>query len=248
MSSVLGVTKDLMWSKFKLVSWVILLNLVELAIVLPTGILKQKWVGYGEGVLVASACLVYFLGLILLTNDNERILFSSRYRLIPIDEAKLYFSNLVTNCLAYLYLVIVTTGLFIISSYTLMKSDIFLHFMIYDDKQSSLLISDLVISVLAVLLIWTGSTLIHLLMNYLSDSWEVKHPRIMSLVLKIVIIGLASAVIFYTLTRMSVIGMNRYNEIPNHVFEWVSVIDLIVIILSITLGLHLLKNYSETSE
>lgn len=159
MSSVLGITKDLMRDKFKLVNKLLLLNFVELTIILATGILHQKWISYGEGLLIESSCLMYFLGLILLINNSQKVLNSNRYRLLPISEIKLYFSDLVGNCLSYLYMTVITTIFFVLASYTVMGKDIFLHFKIMFEDQKALWIQNLVISGLAVILIWTGSSM-----------------------------------------------------------------------------------------
>ncbi|KRK41867.1 hypothetical protein IV63_GL001257 [Companilactobacillus crustorum] len=244
MSSVLGITKDLMRDKFKLVNKLLLLNFVELTIILATGILHQKWISYGEGLLIESSCLMYFLGLILLINNSQKVLNSNRYRLLPISELKLYFSDLVGNCLSYLYMTVITTIFFVLASYTVMGKDIFLHFKIMFEDQKALWIQNLVISGLAVILIWTGSSMIHLLMNYFGDFLKFKRQAI---ILKVITFGLASIIIFYTLTRMSLIGMNFYIETPNHVFEKVCLIDTLGIFLSIGIGNFLLKNYSETT-
>lgn len=247
MSSVLGVTKSLMWNKFKLVNVLLFFYLIELVIILASGILKSKWIGYGEGYLIMSACVVYFAGVILLVRDNERVISNNRYRLVPISETKLYFSNLMTTCFAYGYVGIVTTGMFILSSYTEMKSDIFLHFMIYTDMQWELFIKDSVITVLGIILIWTGSTMIHLLMDFVSNYWALGNSKIATILVNGLILGLACSVIFITLTRMSVIGMSRYMDLVNNTFEKVCLFDIGAIVGTIIINLYLLQNHFETN-
>jgi hypothetical protein len=247
MSSVLGVTKDLMWKKFKLVNLILFFDVIVVGLILTTGILRNKLISYGEGVLVLCACVVYFSGVILLVWENEKILSSNRYRLIPLSESKLYFVNLITACLAYFYLGILATGIFIFSSYTQMKTDIFLHFVIATDMQLDTFVMDSVITILGIILIWTSSTTIHLLLEYVSDFFNFDSRRGINICLNIVILLLASTVVFLTLTQMSRIGMNRYQDVPNNSFEIVCLLDVFGIISSSVVNLILLNNFSETT-
>lgn len=247
MSSVLGVTKDLMWRKFKLVNLILFFDVIAVGLILSTGILRNKLISYGEGVLVLCACLVYFVGMILLVWENEKILSNNRYRLIPLSESKLYFINLFTSCLAYFYLGVLATGIFVLSSYTQMRTDIFLHFVLATDMQQGLFIMNSVITILGIILIWTSSTTIHLLLEYVSNFFDFDYRRGINIGLKIVILLLASIVIFLTLTQMSRIGMNRYQEVPNNNFEIVCLLDVFGIITSSIINLILLKNYAETA-
>lgn len=241
MSSVLGVTKDLMWSKFKLMNLILLFNLIGISVILISGILKQKWI------LVEIACLVYFVGVILLVDFNERVISNNRYRLVPISETKLYLSNLITTCLAYGYLGIMATGTFMASAYLQMKSDLLVSFMTYTDMRWELFIEDAIIMVLAIILIWTGSTLVHLLLDFVSNFFDVKNRRIISIVVKLLILGLSAAIIFLTLINMTMIGLNRYMEIRNDAFLKFCLIEIFGIILTSVGNVYLLQNYFETS-
>lgn len=245
MSSVLGVTKDLMWNKFKLVNLILFFNVAVFAVILVSGILKSEWF-YGEGILVGIACLVYFIGVILLVRDNESVISNNRYRLIPISEIKLYFSNLLTTCLAYAYLGILATLLFVGTSYLQMKSDIFVHFMIYTDMQLELFIEDAVITVLGIVLIWTGSTLVHLIVSCLSDVLAMNNQKFIKIIMNFLILILSVGVIFFTLTQMSIIGMNRYMNIPNNAFLRLCLFDAFGIVMSSVFNVYLLQNYFET--
>lgn len=246
MSSVLGVTKNLLWNKFKLVNLILFFYVIVIGLILTTGTLNNKLISYGEGVLIICACAVYFTGVILLVRENEKVLSSSHYRLIPLSEAKLYFINLTTTCLAYFYLGILATWIFIISSYTQMKTDIFQHFVIVTDMQLQLFIMDSIITVLGIVLIWTSSTMIRLLVEYVRDFFDLQHQRIITICWNILILLLASIIIFLTLMQMSRIGMNRYQNLPNNNFQIVCLLDVFGIVSSSVINLFLLKNFAET--
>lgn len=258
MSSVLGVTKDLMWSKFKLMNMILLFDLLEVLVLIFIGVLKLNGakqgkarlsilLNYSEGVLIFSACVVYLIGVLLLIRSNEQVFSNDRYRLIPLSEMKLYFINLVTTSLAYCYLVISATGIFILASYTQMKSDIFLHFIIWNSNELKLLVKDGVITMLGIILIWTCGTLIHLLVDYLSNFLSTNKRKLTFVIMNFLILGLSMGIIFVTLTRMSLIDLDDYRGLVAQTFFKVCFFDLAGIGLSIIGSLHLLQNYFETS-
>ncbi|WP_186811261.1 hypothetical protein [Companilactobacillus nantensis] len=127
-----------------------------------------------------------------------------------------------------------------------MRNDVFYHTVIDDNIQFELLLKDITLIFLAVVLIWTGSTLVHLLMNYINDFLQIKSQKLLYVIFNLLIIAAALAIIFWTLTEMSKVGMYRYTDVPNNIFPIVCLVDVIGILISIFGGLYLLENQAET--
>ena len=247
MSSLLGVSKDLIWSKFKLINLILLIDVIGVLVFIGMNNFHTKLNSqYPVGLMVKIAAAVCVISIILLVRANENVLSSNRYRLVPISDNKLYFSNLLTTCLIYLYFGLVESIIFISSLYYFMKKDVIHHLIVISDMQLELLIKELAIGILAVLLILTGSTLIHLSMGYFSNCLPIKNQGIIPLAFYILIVTFGGANIYWTLTRMSVLGMYRYTGMHNNEFLIVSVIDIVGILISIVVGLDLLKNQAGT--
>lgn len=247
MSSLLGVNKELFWGKFKLINLILLINMIAIGIIIGiTSFDTINFRSFPQGIMIISATVFFILGIVFLVNCNERVFSSNRYRLIPISESQLYFSNLLTSGLTYFYFCLIESIIFLGSLYYYMRNDVFYHTVIDDNIQFELLLKDLVLIALAVILIWTGSTLVHLLMNYISDFLHVKNQRVLAVVFNLLILAAALAIIFWTLTEMSKVGMYRYTDVPNYIFPIVCLIDIAGIVISVVGGLYLLKNQAET--
>lgn len=90
MSSVLRISKGLMWQKFKLVNLVLLFNVVVILVAFALGTVGGLFRNeYPLGRVVFSVCAICLLGIILLALVNEKVLSDNRYRLIPISDGQL---------------------------------------------------------------------------------------------------------------------------------------------------------------
>ncbi|CAJ1185001.1 hypothetical protein CPR19088_GLDEOEPO_01816 [Companilactobacillus paralimentarius] len=247
MSSLLGVSKELIWSKFRPINLTLLINIILVGIII--GITKFDSIffrSFPQGLMIISATVFFILGIVILVNLNEKVLSSNRYRLIPISESQLYFSNLLTSGLIYFYFCLIESIIFLGSLYYYMRNDVFYHTVIDDNIQFELLLKDITLIFLAVVLIWTGSTLVHLLMNYINDFLQIKSQKLLYVIFNLLIIAAALVIIFWTLTEMSKVGMYRYTDVPNNIFPIVCLVDVIGILISIFGGLYLLENQAET--
>lgn len=247
MGSLLGVSKDLIWSKFKLINLILLVDVIGVLVLIGMDKMDVHLSSqYPVGLMVMAAAVVCVVSIVLLVRANENVLLSNRYRLVPISDNKLYFSNLLTTCLIYLYFGLIESIIFVGSLYYFMKQDVIHHLIVVSDMRLELLIKDLAVGILAVLLILTGSTLIHLSMDYFGNFLPMKNQGIIPLAFYVLILTLVGANIYWALTRMSVLGMYRYTGVHNNEFLIVSTIDIVGILISIVVGLYLLKNQAET--
>lgn len=242
MSSVLGVTKSLMWDKFKLVNVILIFDLL----VSLTYFLTRTFFGsipYLEslGVVILILVATVGCGLIFLTLKNETILVSNRYRLIPLESEKLYLSNFLTTGFAYLYLGVVEVSLFCLKLLPKYRvAELFDHLFNYE-----MLISEFLLA-LAVILIWTLSSSIHLLSNVLSNFLPRKRRKLIAVVVYVVVAIVAYEIFDQTLTITSRLSMYHYMQVNNTLFRKSILLDLGGIISGTILNLYLLKNYGET--
>ena len=122
MNSVLGVSKYLIWNKFKLMSFILLVNIIELVLLVPLDWGSMFSQNYPLGKVIFSSLIVYLLGALFLIRENEQVFLNSKYSLIPVTEIKIYFSNLITTFLIYLYFWILETSIFL-TAFWLIDSD-----------------------------------------------------------------------------------------------------------------------------
>ncbi|POC05379.1 hypothetical protein CRN54_22945, partial [Vibrio vulnificus] len=86
-----------------LMSFILLVNIIELVLLVPLDWGSMFLQSYPLGKVIFSSLIVYLLGALFLIRENEQVFLNSKYSLIPVTEIKIYFSNLITTFLAYLY-------------------------------------------------------------------------------------------------------------------------------------------------
>jgi len=246
MSSVLGVSKSLVWDKFKLVNIVLFFNLIEVAVLIY--LLKANKslnLGYSAGNMILNAVVVYILGVILLVRFNEQTFANGKYRLIPITETQLYLSNFLTTGLVYLYFWIVETA--ILEATFFVESKQFLPvFDRLDLADIKMLIVSILLSFLGIALIWTMSTVIHLLGNWLTNILPVKSQKLTMTFFYIIVLSLTIAVFYFTLNAIS---LSRIYEATGRSYNLFWIMLLISYLLGIIcfswINIYLLKRCSE---
>jgi len=111
MSSILGITKSLVWDKFKFMNMILLGNLICLLIIIVVGIANPFNSRYPQGLMNLTYGIVFIVGVLGLVLMNEKILGSNRYRLIPVSNWGLYAVNIVTTIVNFLYLLVIETSI-----------------------------------------------------------------------------------------------------------------------------------------
>ena len=110
MTRMRTLNNQLFFNRWKMINLVFLFDLMVLGIIILIDMISNKMTFklvkldklYMYYMLIAF--FAYVVSFVLLAKDNERVLFSNKYRMIPITEWKLYFSNILSSLLTLVYL------------------------------------------------------------------------------------------------------------------------------------------------
>lgn len=195
MSDFWGISKNLIWDKFKLMNWVLAIDVIAIVVIFLINLFKGGNTGfnYVSMLVVLSLMVANFVSFILLSRRNERVLTSSNYRLVPVSDTKLYLSNILTTFLAMAYLWVVETVVSIVVELgaMLLKDSEYAQF------NSSISLSGilsafqfLLFMALSIIAVWSGITLIHFIINLVSGFLPFGRQKFVLFLVYLVVIGL----------------------------------------------------------
>ncbi|TGD22020.1 hypothetical protein EGT49_09885 [Companilactobacillus suantsaicola] len=254
MSNLMGLSKNLFMEKFKLMN--LTLGIDVLAVIVSA---IMYWVSGGFhfemkyllDLFLISMSIMNLVSFILLANKNEHIFTSNNYRLLPITDTKLYFSNLLTTFLAFVYLQVVSqiiSGiLYWISGADIgdVRLDEIPHLVGFVASLALLLI-------IITLMLYSAITVIHFLTNWIKGVLPFKSQKWFNFILYLVVIWIALA-IFNGLTVNIFRGLNYYDlfnassmERLNQVLLISSGIFFVWIVIFSLFNIYLLKRWVET--
>lgn len=245
MTSLMNVSKNLIFEKWKLMNWVFGIDAIAvIGIYLLMLIKGQLNANNVMGTAVLSFGLVNFVVFILLSRSNEHILTSNNYRLIPVTDTKLYLGNILTTFAAFIYLQILegvveviiagASGQFNSTEYGIKGAIDF-----------GTVIQILLLLVLMPLLLWSAITLIHLLISWIGGFVPFGSQKFVRFVLYLVVTWLGLTVfriitgaifkmISSTLSE-GISSLSQFNTVTwlglGVMFAWVVVVTLINIYL-----------------
>jgi len=225
MSSILGITKSLVWDKFKFMNMILLGNLICLLIIIVVGIANPFNSRYPQGLMNLTYGIVFIVGVLGLVLMNEKILGSNRYRLIPVSNWGLYAVNIVTTIVNFLYLLVIETsilacGYFFNNGYFFNKRNfgqeiyhIQQNYPLSDMSRAALLLA------LGVILIWTISTLLRLIIEWSSNFLPVKNNYLLKGIVIIGVILIGTMILFQTLINISQISLYNLSGVKTNLFH-----------------------------
>lgn len=196
MSDFFGVSKNLMWNKFKLMNWILVIDAIAIVVIFFINLFKMGYSSFEfiPVLFVSSIMIVNFVSVVMLARVNERVLTSSNYRLIPISDTKLYLSNILTTLLAMVYLWIVETvinGLVDLIAMIIKYSK-------YKQLSGNISSQDIMAAIqlllfmaLATIVVWSGITLIHFIVNLVSGFLPFGRQKFVLFLVYLVVIGLS---------------------------------------------------------
>jgi len=257
MSEFIGLSKNMISEKWKYANWIIGIDFLALFVI---SLMQAVKTSFGTGILsyiftlfIFSLVLVNIVGVIMFARSNERILTSNNYRLIPTSETKLYFSNLLTTFIAFLYLWILESVvggiIYSLSSHNSMN-------MSYDGIRTA---QDWAMAgkfylflALSIILIWSAVTLIHLLTNWIGGFLPFGKQKFVTFILYLVVIWAASAIFNFTTANIfktlynfgtgEIDNLSSLNSIlgvgSGIMFAWIVVFTVV--------NIYLLKRWTET--
>ena len=259
MSDFIGLSKDLIYDKWKMMNWVVVIELIAFVVIyllrfITGGFDGTFMPGYFAAILAFETVIASLVGFVMLSRSNEQVFTSNNYRLIPVSDTKLYFGNILTTLLAYIYLQIIEGILGNIVMF--MAGSDFSGISLSPTLGSSEIVSMLgilILMVLGTLLMWTSITVIHFLIVWISGFLPFGRQKFITFILYVVVtfIGLiifnftTGNVVKFIYQHLGPQGISNLNQLNNII--WLSCgITLVWIAIFTALNIYFLKRWTET--
>lgn len=259
MSDYINLSKNLIYDKWKTMNWVVIIQLIAFVVMY----LWRLITGGFDGSLMPSYFVAFFtfetvlaslVGFVMLSRRNEQVFTSNNYRLIPVSDTKLYFGNVLTTLLAYIYLQIIEgiLGNIVMFMAGGNWSDISISSVVGHSEIASMVLI-FILMILGTILMWTGITVIHFLIGWISGFLPFGRQKFVTFILYFVVtcIGLiifnftTGKVIKFLITHISTQGITNLNQLNNVL--WISCgITFVWIAIFTLLNIYLLKRWTET--
>ncbi|WP_334351738.1 hypothetical protein [Companilactobacillus sp. HBUAS56257] len=254
MSNLMGLSKNLFMEKFKLINLVFGIDI--LAVIVSA---IMYWISNGLNIqmkyildlFLISMSIMNIVSFILLAKKNEHIFTSNNYRLLPITDVKLYFSNLLTTFLAFVYLQVISQ---IISTILFWLSGLDIGEVQLGEVPhlGSFIASASLMFIIITLMLYSAITAIHFLTSWIKAALPFKSQKWFNFILYLIVIWIALA-IFNGLTINIFRGLNYYDLFNassmmriNQVLWISSGVFFVWIVIFSMVNIYLLKRWVET--
>lgn len=263
MTRMRTLNNQLFFNRWKMINLVFLFDLMVLGIIILIDMISNKMTFklvkldklYMYYMLIAF--FAYVVSFVLLAKDNERVLFSNKYRMIPITEWKLYFSNILSSLLTLVYLWFLEG---IVN--TIFSSIQVNHFLIgnaltnilytgslYKLSNVDMTVRSFIIGFLSIVLIWSVVTLVHFLISLISDKFALKKKKIIKYVLYFLLTYLCLMIFNSTASAVFTLmygdGFNVLEKINSMLLTSIYIFIGWIVVLTL-INIYLLKKHIET--
>ncbi|KRO00023.1 hypothetical protein IV57_GL002038 [Companilactobacillus kimchiensis] len=202
---------------------------------------------------IGGSFIALVLGIVILTVMNEGIYSRDKYRLIPVTDGTLYFGSMLTAIVSFVYLMAGEIVIYIVS------------YKIAPNPYDKIMIGDfnsvqqylfkfeaLVAFILGVILVWSGITLLHLLVEGINDFLPFRNQSFVKIILAIVIIWIFMIPFnFITENVLRLMGINNldssFSAVTHVMYASMGMMVIWTIIFTI-INLYLLNKWSETTK
>lgn len=256
MSDFWGVSKNLIWDKFKLMNWVLIIDAIAIVVIFFINLFKMGYTSFEfiPVIFAISLMIVNLVSIILLSRTNERVLTSSNYRLIPISDTKLYLSNILTTFLATVYLWIVETIINVVMDLIAMAINYSKYTQFREQISSSDILAGfqfLLFMALATIVVWSGITLIHFIINLVSGFLPFGRQKFVLFLVYLVVIGLSLWGFNYIMVNIisaffqSGFEINTVKQVTSSLWIGSGIACIWIVIFSV-INIYLMKRWIET--
>lgn len=249
MSSISRVNKDLFHQRGKIIS--LILGFHVLAILLM--ILYKKIFNITDSTsLTGGVFIAMIIGVVFLVMSVINICDSSKYRLIPISDKGLYFSNFLSAFFAVIYL-LVGEAIVYFGAYAISPNP-YDQIMIKDFSTGQYWFNfEVVIAiVLGIMLILVGSVVIRLLVSLVGDFLPIKKQTFATVILTLIVIwGVMAAFNAITANTLILLGVREVTTSFSSVVRMLNMSLFILLIWNVVLtflNLYLLSRWSEATK
>lgn len=253
MNEFIDLSKNLMHDKWKLMNWIVIFELIAFVGIYVLRLVTGGWNGqimptYFVGLFGFETVVV---GFILLSRNNEHVFTSNNYRLLPVSDTKLYFSNILTTFLAYIYLQIL--GVIFGNIIELMTPNKISQFPMPSGEEITMMVQFILLVIIGMILMWTGITLIHFLINWIGGFLAFGSQKLVKFILYVIVTFVALIIFNYTtgsvfkfiyenMTPEGITNLNQFNNII-----WLSIgVSVIWLAIFTVLNIYFLKRWIET--
>lgn len=249
MSSISRVNKNLFRQRGKIIS--LILGFHALALLLM--ILYKKIFNITDSTsLTGGVFIAVIIGVVFLVMSVINICDSSKYRLIPISDKGLYFSNFLSAFFVVIYL-LVGEAIVYFGAYAIFPNP-YDQIMIKDFSTGQYWFKfEVVIAiVLGIMLILVGSVVIRLLVSLVGDFLPIKKQTFATVILTLIVIwGVMAAFNAITANTLILLGVREVTTSFSSVVRMLNMSLFILLIWNIVLtflNLYLLNRWSEATK
>lgn len=249
MSSISRVNKDLFYQRGKIIS--LILGFHALAILLM--ILYKKVFNITDPMsLTGGVFMAVVIGVVFLVMSVINICDSSKYRLIPLSDKGLYFSNFLSAFFAVIYLFI-GEAIVYFGAYAIFPNP-YDQIMIKDFSAGQYWFKlEIVIAIiLGVMLVLAGSVVIRLLVSLIGDFLPIKKQAIVTVFLTLIVIWAVMVPFnFITANTLILLGVREVTTSFSSVVRMLNMSLFILIAWNVVLtilNLYLLNRWSEATK
>lgn len=249
MSSISRVNKNLFRQRGKIIS--LILGFHALALLLM--ILYKKIFNITDSTsLTGGVFIAVIIGVVFLVMSVINICDSSKYRLIPISDKGLYFSNFLSAFFVVIYLLVGEAIVY------------FVAYAIFPNPYDQIMIKDfsagqywfkfevVIAIVLGIMLILVGSVVIRLLVSLVGDFLPIKKQTFATVILTLIVIwGVMVTFNAITANTLILLGVREVTTSFSSVVRMLNMSLFILLIWNIVLtflNLYLLNRWSEATK
>lgn len=249
MSSLGRVSKGLFKNKFKMISWILGIHIL---IILVTQIWNSFRTNPGITSFTGGVFIAMAVGIFTMARANELVYVNDKYRLIPISDATLYSSNMLTSFFGLVYLMI---GEFVVyvASVAIFPND-YDRFMVrsFNSVQQYYFKAEIVVAfILGIIVVWTGITALHLLINWVNDFLPFRSQSFVKAIVAVIIVWLFMIPFnFITSNVLRIMGINdldsSFGAVSRVLYSGMAMMVIWIVIFTV-IDLYLLNKKSETT-
>lgn len=250
MSSFNRISKGLFRERFKIITFILALHFVA---VLASRIWDMFNTNHEPNSLTGGMFVATTIGLVFLAIINEGTYERDRYRLIPVADKTLYLSNLWTTFVSVVYL-LVGEGLIFFIAYKISPNP-YDKIMINDFNagQQNLFKFEVAVGiVLTIMMLFTAITLLHLLIESISNFLPFKNQKLIKTILAFVVtLVIGYPIKYITGIIFKIMGIdnldNSFTAVTHVVVSGMAIMIVWMIVFSL-INLYLLNRWSETTK
>lgn len=250
MSSFSRVSKVLFRERFKIITSLLAVHLIILVASKIWNIFidNSQTTSMTGGVFIAI-----IVGITLLIIMNEGVYVRDRYRLIPVADKTLYLSNIWTSFVSVIYLLVGEGAIYFVV-YKIFPNQ-YDRIMINDfnASQQGLVKFEIVVGIiLAIMMLFSAVTLIHLLIESIGSFLPFKNQTFVQTILAFVVtLVLGYPVKYITGNMLKIMGIDNLNnsfQAVTHVLTAGMAMMVIWMIVFSAVNVYLLNRWSETTK